>query len=277
MSVTRTLAFCTAFALAAPALAQEQATSLARLEVALWPEYDKAAVLVMYRAQLPAGTKLPAVVPLEIPAAVGEPHAVATRHADGGLFTATYSRTVHGDMATIAVNADVVDLQLEYYAPLDTSKTTRQLTWTWPGGIAIQDLAVEVQRPMSATSLRVEPGNAQIAVLSDGLTYGRLDLGPVKAQTKASVTATYTKSDAQLTAPRNETAQQAPAGQMPPPGMGEQAPAEATPPAGMGGRSARVESGPRDPVLWIVVGVIAVAFFAAGFFVSRGGRKSGKT
>jgi hypothetical protein len=271
MSATRILAVSTILALAAPALAQEQATSLARLEVALWPEYDKPAVLVMYRAQLPAGSKLPVVVPLEIPASVGEPHAVATKHADGGLFTATYTRAVHGEWATISVTADVVDLQLEYYAPLDTTKPERKLGWTWPGGLAVQDLAIEVQRPASATSLRLEPGNAQIAVLSDGLTYGRVDLGAVK--TKTTVTATYAKNDAQLTAPRNEAAQQAPAGQMPP-GVGEQAPAAAMPPAGMG-QTARPEAGSRDPGLWIVVGLIAVVFFAAGFFVSRGGRKAG--
>lgn len=276
MSSTRTLALAALMA-AAPAAAQEQAPALARLEVALWPEYDEPRVLVMYRAKLPAGTKLPAVVSLEIPASVGEPHAVATKHADGGLFTATYVRTVKGDWATIAVTADVVDLQLEYYAPLDTSKPERELTWTWPGGIAVQDLAVEVQRPRTGTSLRVGPGNAELGVMSDGLTYGRLDLGAVKAQAKATITATYTKNDAQLTSPRSATAPQAPADGMPPPTMGQQPPAAGAPPAGMGGMGQRgkVASEPRDPVLWIVVGLIAVVFFAAGFLVSRGSRRSG--
>jgi len=275
MSSIRTLALTALMAAAAPALAQEQAPTLARLEVALWPEYDDPRVLVMYRAQLPPGIKLPAVVQLEIPASVGEPHAVATKHADGGLFTATYVRTVKGDWATIAVTADVVDLQLEYYAPLDTSKPERKLGWTWPGGIAVQDLAVEVQRPRTATSLRLGPGNAELGVLSDGLTYGRLDLGAVKAQAKATLTANYTKNDAQLTSPRSATAQQAPADDgMPPATMGASAPAAGMPPAGMGQRGP-VASEPRDPVLWIVVGLIAVVFFAAGFFVSRGSRKAG--
>ncbi len=138
----RILPFAAVLALAAPATAQEPAQSLAKLDVALWPEYDKPAVLVMYRAQLPADAKLPATVPLRIPAGVGDPHAVATKHADGGLFTATYVRTVQGDWATINITADVADVQLEYYAPLDTSKPERKVTWTWPGGIAVQDLVV---------------------------------------------------------------------------------------------------------------------------------------
>jgi len=266
MPPSRSLAAALLVALAAPvALAQEQAQSLARLEVALWPEYDQPGVLVMYRAQLPAGAKLPVQVPLEIPASVGEPHAVAVRHADGGLFTAGYTRTVHGDWATIAITADVADVQLEYYAPLDTSKPERKLTWTWPGGIPVQDLAIEVQRPMTATSLQLGPGTAQFAVLTDGLTYGHLDLGAVKGKT--TVTATYTKNDPKLTAPAGENAQQAA------PGKTGQAPAASTPPAATPSRGGE-SSGTHDPVLWIVVGLIALVFFAAGFFVSRGGRKS---
>ena len=47
------------------------------LEVVLWPEYDRHAILVVYRAKLVEDTILPAQVRLPMPAIAGEPFAVA--------------------------------------------------------------------------------------------------------------------------------------------------------------------------------------------------------
>jgi len=79
--------------LSTSALAQEE-TRIERLEVVLWPEYDRPAVLVFLRVQLAGGASLPMHVELRILAAVGEPHAVATRGIDGSLVYAEYTRQV---------------------------------------------------------------------------------------------------------------------------------------------------------------------------------------
>jgi hypothetical protein len=262
-----------------PADGEESTPSLSRLEVALWPEYDKPAVLVLYRAHLRGDVKLPTVVPLAIPAAAGEPHAVAKHGGDGGLYVAPYTRTVKGDWATVAVQTDALDLQLEYYMPLATTAARRHFTYTWPGGIPVGELIIEVQKPATATEMTLKPPPAESAVQADGLSYFRARLGAQGARGGASVDVTYTKPDAQLTAPAGEPAsgQGAVAGSampeaLPPPGAGAEPP-PASPPAAAAPRTAP-EPASRDPLIWIVVAGIAVVFFVAGFLVSRSGRGS---
>ena len=65
-----------------PAQAQGGA-NLERLEIAIWPEYDRPSALVIYKARLDTSVDLPAVVRLPIPASVGAPHAVAAWSPDG--------------------------------------------------------------------------------------------------------------------------------------------------------------------------------------------------
>ena len=50
---------------------------LAYLQVDLWPEYDRPEMLVILRASLAADVSLPVDVTFRIPAAVGDPNAVA--------------------------------------------------------------------------------------------------------------------------------------------------------------------------------------------------------
>ena len=52
---------------------------LDRLEVAIWPEYDQPAALIIIRGFVSADTPLPAVIPLAMPFDVPEPNAVAKR------------------------------------------------------------------------------------------------------------------------------------------------------------------------------------------------------
>ena len=61
-----------------PALAQSE-VKLSSMEVDLWPEYDRPNVLVIYRITLPPTTTLPVDLSFRIPAAAGEPSAVAVR------------------------------------------------------------------------------------------------------------------------------------------------------------------------------------------------------
>ncbi len=73
-----------------PAAAQE-APAIEQLTVALWPEYDQPAMLVILRVQLAPGTQLPVDVILPIPTSAGEPLAVAYTTAEGALLNAPRS------------------------------------------------------------------------------------------------------------------------------------------------------------------------------------------
>lgn len=180
------------------ALAQE-GPEIERLEVVLWPEYDRPAVLVFLRVQLAGGTSLPTHVELRIPAAVGEPHAVATRGIDGSLVYAEYTRQVADDWATISVLTNSLDVWLEYYDDLKIDGEERNYTFVWPGGVDLSMFAYDVQQPVGATGMVVTPpGEASIG--DDGLLHYRGELGPQSSSSTLSVNLAYTKSTSKLAA-----------------------------------------------------------------------------
>lgn len=200
---TLRLTLCAALALAGTLLplgARAQApASIDGLQVGIWPEYDRAAVLYIYAIHLAPGTQLPTSFSLPIPAATGEPLAVAKLGPDGKLYDAQHTRQVQGDWANITVQTDSLTNQIEYYGSLDIQGESRTITWTWPGGPALGDLSFKVQQPIGAAGLSVTPASTQTTTEADGLTYYSGDLGPIAAGSASQIEVTYSRSTSQLT------------------------------------------------------------------------------
>jgi hypothetical protein len=169
-------------------------------EVHLWPEYDRAEVLVIYRILLASDTQLPTTLRLPIPAAVGEPHAVAVAGPGGALLNAPYQRTVAGDLAILAIEASSLQVQLEYYEPLARDGDRRSYVFRWPGGVEARSLAVEVQEPVGATDFQVDPPAAARRMGDLGLVYQRVEVGPVTAAQAPTVSLAYRKATGTLSA-----------------------------------------------------------------------------
>jgi len=181
------------------ALAQPATAGLQRLEIALWPEYDQAAILVIYRFQLEPDTPLPAVVELPIPSSVGEPNAVAWQDADQALFDAAHTIEAAGDWATVRIEMEQTRTgQLEYYADLQFIDDLRSFRFDWPGGVGIEALAYEVQQPFSATDLTIGPEPDRQSSGPFGLTYHLAELGPQAAGVSWSIELSYRKADSVL-------------------------------------------------------------------------------
>jgi len=191
------LAFLALSLLAAPARAQA-VPEIDRLEVVIWPEYDRPAVLVIYRVDLSPETPLPTQLTLPIPASAGEPFAVASRNAAGDLFVANYTREVEGDWARLTIDVDEPGIQVEFYVDLEVSGSQREFNLTWPGGAELGSMAYEIQRPFGATDLVVTPPGAS-SVRDDGLTYIQAELGPQDASSSVEIAINYSKSTPGLT------------------------------------------------------------------------------
>lgn len=190
---------------------------LARLEIEIWPEYDRPAVLVMLQGWLAADAALPANVRLPMPAQAGRPHAVAKRAADGGLLTADYTVDVKGDWAWVNMTTDVREFRLEYYVDLATTNPARRYVFEWPGGLDVGEVSYAVMKPTGAKDFSVEPPPSSQSVGSGGLTYHLGDLGPKARNDTFSIAIAYTKTAPTLTAvPLPPSAP--PVGQMPPAG-----------------------------------------------------------
>ncbi len=180
--------------------AQVAAADLQRLEIALWPEYDRAETLVIYRFQLSADTALPAVVELPIPASVGEPNAVAWQDANQSLFDAAYTLEAAGEWATVRIELEQSRSgQLEYYADLNIVADLRSFRFDWPGGIDIGTLAYEIQQPATAKQLTVSPEPDRQGSGPFGLTYQFAELGPQAAGVNWAIELSYRKPDSILT------------------------------------------------------------------------------
>ncbi len=172
--------------------------SIERLDVSLWPEYDQPSVLVIYRVTLSAESALPARISLPIPAASGEPNAVATGAAWDALFDADYTRDEDGGWATVTVDVDQPLVQVEFYEDITLSDARRDYTFTWPGGFDLGSLSYHVQTPFGASDLAVTPPGTTRAG-DDGLIYIDGSLGPQPASTSVEITISYSKATPGLT------------------------------------------------------------------------------
>lgn len=209
--------FCILLAGASPAAGQIGAV-LDRMEIVLWPEYDRPSLLVMLRAWLPADAPLPMYVPFPIPAGV-EPSAVAKRDATGSLVLAAYSLVDRGPYREIRVLADTYELRIEYYVPMTLEGTRRSYSFQWPGGLSLRSVGYELQQPVGALDLSATPAPDSRDAGFDGLTYLRAALAPAQPTDGFEVSFAYSKNTQELTqallqaraAPAPETARKPPA------------------------------------------------------------------
>lgn len=189
---------CFAIALLATSTAAAAPATLAKVKIQLWPEYDRSAMLVMIEVELPVGATLPAVVPLQIPAAAGEPHAVAKRGADNRLYKASYTRSVQGAWATLDVTTDNRRFRVEYYDKLVIKAAARSYHLEWPAPPKIEALELSVQVPLAAKKLSTQPKARQVRKGSRGLTYQRRAVGGHAAGQPLRFDVTYENESGRL-------------------------------------------------------------------------------
>lgn len=198
--------------LLAPVVVQAQnSPAFDTVQVAIWPEYDRPDVLVIYYVSLSASVELPAEVSFLIPEAAKTPHAVAMKDVDGTLVTLDYTTATEGEWVRIRFTTPTPDIQLEYYDPrLTREANTRSFTYQWPGNAPVNSMAVQVQQPLTATEMQFNRSLGSPTQHSDGLTYYQTNIGSVPQGTQFGFTLTYQKDDDLLTASQQEVQPAAP-------------------------------------------------------------------
>ncbi len=168
--------------LAGPVQAQEEAPTLASLQLSLWPEYDRPEVLVIYRGELDADVSLPVPLEMAIPARVGQPNAVAYVDDAGQKLNQPYSTRVEGDLLIVSFELSTNQFQLEYYdaLPVDT-EGKRTYTFTYTADYATTELNLDFQQPPTAEDFSLTPVPNAVVVGDDGLTYHLVEAGAVAA------------------------------------------------------------------------------------------------
>ena len=237
----------------APAGAQET-PELAVLSIALWPEFDRSEMLVIYQGALAAETLLPAAVEVRSPARVGRPTAMAYLSEAGERLNQQYTTRIEGETLVVSFQLAAPGFQLEYYDGLPVSaEGRREYALVYTADYAIGDLSVEFQVPPTAENLAVEPPEGTAQAGTDGLQYHRIDVGSMGAGETLAWTFRYDKDDDVLTSPA-------------PSQPGQPAP-QAAVPGGTGGGDGN------SAVLTFVVAFVALlAVGGAAFWLGRSTR-----
>jgi hypothetical protein len=170
------------------------------VKVSLWPEYDRPDVLVIYRVQLPSTTVYPARIALPIPPDAPDLTAAAFGTTGSDLLNAEVTRSDGEQADLVEVLAEGPLVQIEYYLPLDTASPERQFTFTWPGGLTTAAFVYEVQQPIDAEGLVVDPSPTSRTIDEAGVTYHLVDVGPLSSDATAPLSFSYSKTTPDLTA-----------------------------------------------------------------------------
>lgn len=181
-----------------PASAQSSLV-LDRLEIGLWPEYDRPDVLVIYRIFLSSEVSLPVQMSFRIPREVGAPYNLAMKDMDGMLYNLAYTTELQDEWLKVTFTSPSSEIQLEYYDPsLNKNGAVRDFEFVWTGDYTVNNMVIDVQQPSTATDMQIFPTFGAGLLGEDGLTYYSQQVGSVKSGTTVTVRFTYNKPDDEL-------------------------------------------------------------------------------
>ena len=168
---------------------------LDRLQVDIWPEYDRSDVLIIYRISLSSETSPPVAMSVRIPRAAGKPHALSMEGVDGLLYNLDYTITVEGEWLNVSFTTLSPEVHLEYYDPrLSRNGNLRSFEYLWPGDYTVNEMVIQIQQPSESENLETLPEAGLDREGEDGLTYYSVVVGSIDAGTPFTIGVTYQKS-----------------------------------------------------------------------------------
>jgi hypothetical protein len=176
-----------------------KATAIDSLTVELWPDYDRASVLVLLTGALPADTALPATITLPIPETAQLNAIARIDSSDGQMKDDISSSPVPNGLSFITPD---LRFRLEYYLPYAVNNNQRTFNFSWLAAISVNKFKLKVQRPLFASQLSTEPVPINIFSGEDGFTYYAFSEQVVQAGQSFSVRVDYTMTRDQLSVER---------------------------------------------------------------------------
>jgi len=178
------------------------APTLSNLELALWPEYDRPAVLVIYQGEFATNTVLPIPVEIRIPARVGLPTALAYLDEMGQRYNQAYTTRQEGDWTVVSFSLETTRFQLEYYDTLPVDSTGRRsYTFDYVADYPIAAFTFKVQVPPTAQGFVLDPAASSAAPEMGGLVYHSVQIDAMAQGDSRGWTFSYQKNNNALTNP----------------------------------------------------------------------------
>lgn len=175
--------------------AETDATAVDTLVVDLWPDYDKASVLVLLTGTLPKESQLPARVTLPFPEGA---HLNAVARIDtrnGSMKDDILSSPGLGELSFITPDPA---FRVEYYLPYKAKDKQRDFDFTWQSDLTIAKFHLKIQRPAAASAFKTVPAAAQVVQDENGLTYYVFPVQSLSAGQPFKLHVDYTMDQNQL-------------------------------------------------------------------------------
>jgi hypothetical protein len=192
--------------------AQTPVSVIDSLDIEIWPDYDRASVLVLLTGTLPGDTRFPVSVTLPLPEAAQLNAVARIDSKDGNMMADIVSST--DPAGTLTFITSDLRFRVEYYLPYTVDKSQRSFDYTWLAALTVNNLQLRVQRPASASTLNTEPAAANVVKSEDGFDYHIFPARAVPAGKPFPLYVDYKMITAQLSAtslPRQNTNIQTPA------------------------------------------------------------------
>lgn len=190
------LLFSFSLAVPAPVNAAADEITISSLQIDIWPEYDRPAVLVTYRIRLSNDTILPASLSISIPKEANRPSRLAVQELDGMYYDINFSTTELDEEVIITFTTPSQDIQLEYYDPrLVFSDTLRNYALEWKNPYLVNALTIRVQQPVNTVRMTLSPDMGSSRTGQDGLDYFLYLAGSLDAGRSFVISMEYEKPD----------------------------------------------------------------------------------
>jgi hypothetical protein len=150
------------------AFAQDE-VAIQSVNVSLWPEYDKAEMLVINSITLSENTAFPIQLDVRIPAAAGL-HTVAVGTDSGNVSDQDikYTTKKDGEWLVVSVTATGASIRIEYYDPnLKKDSGLRSYSYRWLSDYDVAGFVTVFQAPFDATQFK-----SSLSLQDDGIHPG---------------------------------------------------------------------------------------------------------
>lgn len=170
----------------------EHESDIKTLQVSLWPDYDRPAMLVIYHITFDVHETYPLRVELRIPSEASKPVQVSFEGWDNMLYNLEYQSIAGDEWNTIVFSTPYPTVQVEYYDPVqEQTGTQRSYQYNWPGDYAVDDFQVQVMQPSNATNLEIIPSLGGEMQDDEGIQFYNASIGQVNAGDDFSITIRY--------------------------------------------------------------------------------------
>ena len=184
----------------APGARAQAPVTLSTLDVAVWPEYDKPGLLVIYRGQVSPAVSLPVRLTFAIPASSGGSSSTAGVDAQGQFHYLQPTTAPQGDLLLVSYDNPYATFQFEYYDnPLAGQGPDRRFTYAYRADYPIDALTLEIGQAVGSTGFSITPAATSTQV-REGMTFHLMSVGKVAAGETKSVSVSYRKDDNRLAA-----------------------------------------------------------------------------